>query len=301
MERNDILFTRQCFQKKGAISDQTIVRHGTNNDVLPIKSSDKRLCKIEKYGGYNKTGKAYFFLVEHTAKGKRIKTFSDVPIWLVSQIDSGKMSLQQYCTETLGLKDPVIILPKILINTKIRYKGFIYEISGASGNKIALKTAVPLILDSNSYEYSYYLEKYLTYIKPIETKKDKMTPENKKLLELKAYQYRLSPERNIELYHTLLSKCTNAIYKNKVTVSNKLFLEKNLSEFVSSNIVTQANLLEQLLLLFSCRQGTIDLSLIGGLKAIESSKINRNLQDSITFIYQSATGIYEKRTEIKVP
>ena len=58
---------------------------------VPIKSSDERLCDIQKYGGYNKEAGAYFVLAESEGKkGKKIRTIEYVPIRLKRKFRSQK-------------------------------------------------------------------------------------------------------------------------------------------------------------------------------------------------------------------
>ena len=75
MRKNNILFTRRASQVKGALFDLKIVPKGQGQAA--IKSSDPRMS-IEKYGGYNKISGAYFTLVEHTNKKKRIRSLEAV-------------------------------------------------------------------------------------------------------------------------------------------------------------------------------------------------------------------------------
>ena len=165
LSKNNILFTRQTFQRSGKLSDSLIVKKGANNDVLPIKSSDIKMLDVEKYGGYNKVAKAYFFIAEYTNNNKRIKRFFDIPIYKASEIENGKTTIYDYCINILELKDPKIIIPKVLINTKIKINDFLYEISGAMGDSIGLKTAIPLIISNRNYNYYFYLDKYLEKMK----------------------------------------------------------------------------------------------------------------------------------------
>ena len=85
MEKNNILVTRRSYEATGALFDQQIVKKGKGQ--VPIKSSDERLCDIQKYGGYNKEAGAYFVLAESEGKkGKKIRTIEYVPIRLKKEI-----------------------------------------------------------------------------------------------------------------------------------------------------------------------------------------------------------------------
>ena len=81
MQKNNILVTRKSYEVKGGLFDQQLMKKGKGQ--VPIKSSDARLCNIEKYGGYNKATGTYFMLVESVdKKGQKIRTIEYVPLYL---------------------------------------------------------------------------------------------------------------------------------------------------------------------------------------------------------------------------
>ena len=75
--------------------NQQIVKKGKGQ--VPIKSSDERLCDIQKYGGYNKEAGAYFVLAESEGKkGKKIRTIEYVPIRLKKEIQKSEENIIRY-------------------------------------------------------------------------------------------------------------------------------------------------------------------------------------------------------------
>ena len=302
LDKNNILFTRQTFQRKGKLSDLLIVKKGSKNSVLPIKSSDEKLLQVEKYGGYNNVAKAYFFLAEYTNKKKRVIRFFDVPIYKAVQIDNNKITLEEYCINELKIENPKIIIPKILINTKIKLKGFTYEISGAMGPQIGLKTAIPLLLSNDNYKYVFYLEKYNEKMKIfIRFNKNVSTGDLKNQSFLLEEKFKITKEKNINLYNELKDKLNNSIMKNRATVSSLIGnINGNVDLFSESTIKEQSFLLEQFIMLFACKFGSCDLSLIKNSKQSGNPGMGRNLNNDITFIYQSATGLYERKERISI-
>ena len=77
MRKNNMLVTRFAREATGGLFDQQIKAKGKGQ--TPIKSSDPRMT-VEKYGGYNKRAGAYFALIEHTEKKKRVRSLEAVYI-----------------------------------------------------------------------------------------------------------------------------------------------------------------------------------------------------------------------------
>jgi CRISPR-associated endonuclease Csn1 len=297
MNKNNILFTRQCIQRKGQISDLNLVKRGAKSGVLPIKSSDDNLMNVEKYGGYNSLGRAYMFVAEYLLKSKKIVSFFDIPICKASEIDNGSITLLDYCEQELKLDSPKIIVPKVLINTKVQKDGFVYEISGVSLDSICLKTAIQLIISPENYEYAYHLEKYLFKMKEYEYfhKNDSEADliEFSKTLER---SNNITVTDNLHLLQELSLKLRKTIYRNRATTPIFVDLLNGCEEnFKKFNIIDQCKNLEQLMLYFACRYGSVDFSWIGKGKRSGVSTMQRKISKDLIIINQSITGIYETR------
>ena len=128
MEKNNILVTRRSYEATGALFDQQIVKKGKGQ--VPIKSSDERLCDIQKYGGYNKEAGAYFVLAESEGKkGKKIRTIEYVPIRLKKEIQKSEENIIRYLEEERQLKNPRVLVPEIKIDTLFCVDGFYMWVS----------------------------------------------------------------------------------------------------------------------------------------------------------------------------
>ncbi len=302
LSKNNILFTRQTFQRSGGISDMLIVKKNDDTSaLLPIKSSDVKMTSMNKYGGLNKIAKAYFFLAEYTNKKKRIKRILDVPIHKVSEIESGKLSLLDYCINELNLENPHIVIPKILINTKIKLNNFIYEISGAMGDSMGLKAAVPLVVSDLNYNYycrvENYLEKMKEYLRFHKNESDEIIQlYNDKIIN----RFKINEDNNLSLYKELQRKLNNSVFCYRVNPKTISSINEHANLFKESDIFEQSQFLEQFILLFACKYGTVDFSLIKSPKKTEMPTMGRKLNTSIEFIYQSVTGIYESRKKVEV-
>ena len=149
MEKNNIQFTRYAKEKREGMFDQMPKRKGSG-DLYPLKTKDKRY-DIQKYGGYNKPGINYFMLVESDGKkGGRKRTLEGVPLYLTNVNEE---VLLDFCKEKLGLMNPDIRLKKIKVNALIKVDGYPMHVSGKSGDKVRMKSAVQLCLNRKWINY----------------------------------------------------------------------------------------------------------------------------------------------------
>lgn len=86
---------------------------------------------------------AYFCLVEHTQKKKRIRTIEAVPLYLKHQLDT-KEKLEQYFVESYGYENPNVRIEKIKMYSLIKVNGFYMYLTGRSGNRLIVCNAVQM-------------------------------------------------------------------------------------------------------------------------------------------------------------
>ena len=285
MKKNNILFTRYSFEQKGAISDQNIVKKGKGQ--LPIKSSDDRLKDIAKYGGYNKVSGAYYMLVEHTLKKKRICSFEVVPIHLKSIIEHSDEERINYCINDLKLNDPIIKIKKVKINSLFNADGFYMHLSGRTSNQLIFKGANQLCLPEDAEVYIKKVIKYINRVKASNITINIIESDN------------ITKEENIKIYNLLMHKLKNTVYKVKLS-SQADFLEKNKESFEKLSIEEQCKLLNQILCLFQCNSLSANFSVLNGGKSSGIIKISKNISEksSLKLINQSASGIFEKEIDL---
>lgn len=285
MEKNNILVTRRSYEATGALFDQQIVKKGKGQ--VPIKSSDERLCDIQKYGGYNKEAGAYFVLAESEGKkGKKIRTIEYVPIRLKKEIQKSEENIIRYLEEERQLKNPRVLVPEIKIDTLFCVDGFYMWVSGRSGDQLLMQGANQLVL---SQEETEILKKIVQYV---ERKK-----QNK---ELKIYDSdHLEEKKVVMLYETFLNKLTNTVYAKKLGAQAKTLTEKR-EKFKELCIEEKCIVLYEVLHFFQCQSAAADLKLIGGSGRAGILCLNKNITDCsrIEMIHQSPTGIYEQTVDL---
>ena len=281
LAKNTPLMTRRSFEAHGAIANETLYskKKATQENYIPLKSNDSRLADVCKYGGFTSVSTAYFFLVEHTEKRKRIRTIETVPIYMVDKIKNDPNALTEYCIDTLELQNPVIRLAKIKIQSLIKKDGYFAHISGKTGNRIILRNAVNLCLQSE----------WIQYIKKIE-----------KSIESGFVDKEVTVEKNNLLYTQLTEKHNQGIFSKRPNpVGEKLTDKQNV--FNSLDILEQCKVLAEILKLTAIGPcNGVDLSSIKegtqcG-KTLMPKKINNSKE--LILIHQSVTGVFEKQIDL---
>lgn len=283
MMKNNILFTRLAYEKKGRLFKQTILKRGKGEAV--IKSSDPRMT-IDKFGGYTERSSAYFILVEHTQKKKRIRSIETILL-----IDKAlyEQNNEAYLKERLGLVDPFILIKKIPIDSLISFNGFRMHLSGRTGSEIGFNNANQLIIPPENAQYTKQLLKYLDRCIVAGTDVNITVFDG------------ITSEKNAFLYNLLLYKLNSKPYCAKYEKPASI-LSENYDSFLSLSVANQCRVLKQVLNLFKSSAATADLSLLCGKSRIGTIRLSKNTNNYFNqeffLIYQSITGVYEKKFDL---
>ncbi len=277
LSKNTPILTRMTFENHGGITRKQTIWSSkiTKQDVyFPVKSSDKRMADVTKYGGMSDIATAYFFLVEHDVKKKRVRTLETVPVYLSKRIEKDSSLLEQYCMQNLKLVNPDIRVRKINIQSLVKKDGYYLNISGTTGNRITVRNAVGMCLGQKWNGYIKKIEKYVAQ----EIADDVLTI-----------------EKNNELYDEILSKHKNTIFANKPNPSFET-IEKGKEKFLHLDLYGQINALYQVLSLTAIGFGRADLTLIGGSKTSGLMLMPSLISGfkELVLIEQSVTGLYER-------
>lgn len=281
ISRNTPLMTRLNFEEHGGIANETLygAQKASPDKYIPLKATNEKLQDVTKYGGFTSAATAYFFLVEHEVKGKKVRTLETVPVYLKQKIETDPDGLQWYCTDKLGLKNPDIRMKKIKLQSLIKKDGYFVHISGKTGNQIILYNAVNLCLRQEWIGYVKKLDKFDQFLQ---------------------IDKELTKEKNEELYQVLLLKHKKGIYaKRPNPVGNKL--ENGWSSFLQLELKEQCEALVQIIKLSSIGAAAYgDLTLIK-----ESSTCGKMLMSKkiigakeLVLINQSVTGLFESRIDL---
>lgn len=278
LSKNTPLLSRKAFVGHGGIFDETI--YSANKAIqgvyLPLKTRDKRLLNVSRYGGYKSATTAYFFLVEHLCRKGIVKTLESVPIYLKDKIGTDRKLLEVYCKNILGLENVRIVVPKIKLQSLFMINGFYLHISGKTENRISFRNAVQLCLDMEWVKYVSLIEK------------NKMCDQ-------------ITLEKNCQLYRILAEKHTSSIFAKKPTPMGSMLLQ-GYGLFENLTLEEQCKCLKQILKLTQIGMTEADLSVLGGGKRSGIIKLHKNITnlDSIYLINQSSTGIFESRINLLI-
>ena len=285
MSNNRVLFTRYASTAKGGFFKQMILKKGLGQ--APIKGNlNDPVGNIANYGGYNEVFGAYFFLVEHTVEGERIKTIEQVLILQASKFSDADVVLRNYCLEN-GLVEAKILLPEIKINTLFKVNGFKMHISGRSNETLLYKCAEQLVLSTEEERYCKKISKYV-----------QRTKESKGKITLTTFD-KIDKESNLALYDCLLDKLENTVYQVRLNAQIKK-MQRGRERFKSLSVAEQTITLSEILHLFECKSTISNLISIGGAKEAGKLTINKKISNlqQISIINQSPTGLFEQEIDL---
>ena len=283
MNKHTPIVSKQCVEGKGQLANLTLygataVRSGNADTYLPLKSSDAKMTNKFRYGGFSSATTSYFFLVEHTRKKKRIRTIEMVPLYLANRIDREPSLLDQYCEDVLKLSDFSIRIRKIKLQSLIKLNGFLLRITGRTEDRLKVRNAVSMVLDSE----------WVGYLKKLE-----------KIKEENIQDTSISSEKNELLYQLLMEK-HRGIYSKRPNAVIHL-LEDGKERFSYLSVYDQSVVLCNILSLTSMNSSPADLQKIGGNKNSGEMKISNVISNAneAKLINQSVTGLFENVIDLK--
>ena len=292
--KENMQFTRYPHEATGKLFDVQLVKKGKGQ--LPAKPSDKHMQGytneewIAKYGGYNSIKVAYFFLVEHEVKGKRIRTLEVMPKYYSKVIEKDPSELERYVSEVLKLQSPDIRIRKIKIDSLFNCNGALMHITGKTGDRCIFKNAIQLRIPKEQYAYAKKIVKFIN--RQIEmNQKLKVTPFD-----------RITAEENVSLYNLFLNKLQNKPYSNISTFKTYIpVLSEQADKFAGLPPEQQAELLYQIMHFFQCNSILTDLRVLGGKSSVGDIRMTKTISnwDKALLINQSVTGLFEQTVDLK--
>lgn len=290
MQKNNILYTRYAYKQRGGLFKQQPLKKGSGQ--VPLKANSP-ISDIEKYGGYDKPGSAYFAYVEYTevkqtAKkrtSKKVRALIPIDLYVQKEYEKDPVGFM----EKKGLTSPVILIPCVKYNSCVSIDGFRMHISSKKneGKIIGYKPAIQLVL---GYGWDKYIKEMGRFFKD-----NKETPTD-------IGYYALSSEKNMELFDLICTKMTNSIFKYKFNEIGKKVI-KGREAFLTLDIESQCYVLLELVKILHCNPVIGDLTLLGESKNTGTVTSNSKLTEikgikRLELIHQSVTGLYEQRVDL---
>ena len=298
MNNNSILVTRRTSEQKGGLFKATVYKakiaaKAKEGVYYPLKTSDRFIRDVKKYGGYTSIGIAYYSIFEYVLVSKKgeekITRIIPIPIY-VSQNIRDNSTLIEFGRSQVNIKAGEVIrdfklkYAKLCIGSEIRMNNYPYNIGGKSKDTFYYDSAVQVVIDSQSEQYLKILSKYQNWKKE---NKDGELWKN------------ITKENNLELYNKLVEKMNSEIFtKKKSNKYNELNSGEIRNNFNSISPEEQVKVLLEILNLLTNKKSTFDLKNIKvgaarGQQLFDLTKLNQ-----FSIIEQSVTGFYEKEITI---
>ena len=298
MNNNSILVTRRTSEQKGGLFKATVYKakiaaKAKEGVYYPLKTSDRFIRDVKKYGGYTSIGIAYYSIFEYVLVSKKgeekITRIIPIPIY-VSQNIRDNSTLIEFGRSQVNIKageeirDFKLKYAKLCIGSEIRMNNYPYNIGGKSKDTFYYDSAVQVVIDSQSEQYLKILSKYQNWKKE---NKDGELWKN------------ITKENNLELYNKLVEKMNSEIFtKKKSNKYNELNSGEIRNNFNSISPEEQVKVLLEILNLLTNKKSTFDLKNIKvgaarGQQLFDLTKLNQ-----FSIIEQSVTGFYEKEITI---
>lgn len=267
---------RQCFisrmpeETSGAFWDQTIYspRDTGKNMALPLKKG----LDPEKYGSYSREQFAYFFIYKALKKGKEVLEFAPVPVRVASEVKQMDGALEEYAfklAENSGLDFVEVIRPKI-------YK---YQLMEMEGSKLYLTGKKEA---RNATQFAF----------------------NRQETAIAKAIYDEKSETQVDA--NSLDELFLLIIESLMKYSPKLFAALNIDswkdKFFTLRVEDRKSLIRSLIAIGGGKANVADLTAAGGSKhaghLAPTYSMILTKGSGITFVDQSITGMFERRTHI---
>ena len=288
MKKQTPLITRMNYEEHGGLADQTIysaedAKKAKGVGYLPVKESDERLHNTSRYGGFKKFTGAYFFLVEHEVKGKKVRTLEAMPLYLKDRLDTDD-KIEKYCEQELGYVNASLRLCRIKMYSLIKVDGYFLYLTGRTGNQLLASNAMPLCL--NNHQISY-------------VKKLKNFADSGKMDEEWLEKNQITANENLHLYDILCKKHNETIFaKRPNPIGEKLAIAREI--FINLSVEKQIYTLLQILQLTKLSNMGADLTAIHESKKTGVMLLNKKItgRQEFKLINQSPAGLFEQSIDL---
>lgn len=279
LRRGDMLYTEQPHEQGGALYDLQLMKKGKGQ--VPRKEG----LDPERYGAYNKAAGAYFALVEHTKKEKRVRTIEAVYLYSRARYEADP---EAYAASEWGCEDPRVILRKIYVNTLLEADGGLCYLRGRSGNQLIVMPAYQLRVSPTEEAALKEMLKYVSLCD--EARRD----------DIPVGRMAVSAEKNEKLYEMFVSKLRAPAYARFFKAALKT-LENGREAFAELPLAGQCRALREILKFFRCDMQHPDLKSIGGPGTAGVIMKNKEITawQSAYLLHQSPAGLYRRRVDLK--
>lgn len=264
---------RQCFisrmpmEDRGAFWTQTVYspRGGKKKPTIPLKQGLDPM----KYGGYSGTEFAYFFIYRALKKGRECLEFAPMPVHVAAKAASEEGVVENYA-RALAAENSMEFI-EVVRSRILKYQ--LIEMDGSRLYLTGFKEA------RNATQYAANIQ------------------ETRLVAKLYAGQP-LSADETDELFLVL----TESLTKYSPKLFDLLRVSQWRDAFFSCDIEGRMSALKALIEVGNGKRNMVDLTAVGGAKCAGNIKFTYSKEltkgGGITFVDQSVTGMFERRTRI---
>lgn len=279
MNRNNIFVTYRTFKRTGKLYDVNLNKKGSGQ--YPIKTSDKRLMNLDKYGGYNATKGSHYCLAK-IKNGKKIdyKLLTVPMIFANMESINGETLIEYYKNQGENIDE--LIVDNIKINTILEIEGNLYRIQ-SDYNIYRINTP--------EYEVAHYgleEEEFIKDIERITLNKKTRNEINDKVLN------NIYDAIGVKLASRKLKKYSFYEKLNKDMLDNK-------DIFYKLTIQDKCESIMKIVKIVSGINQPTDLGIINlGKKRGQKSRVRTIKGNTLKILHQSPTGFYSNWEEVNL-
>ena len=277
MGKQSVLYTEVPREVRGGLFDQQLMPKGKGQ--IPRKKG----LSVEKYGAYNKPAGAYFALVEHTEKKKRVRTLEAVLLCEKAAYEANGVDF----LKEKGFREPKIIVPKILTKSLLEVNGARAYITGRTGVQLIMMPANQLYLDETRTQYLKDVLKYAGWCKAAKSEK------------VPVGELPIDQGKNVQLYDFFCEKLESRVYSKWYgTVLNTL--KSCRKKFTEISLAKQCFILKEILKTFKCDAQHPNLKEIEGPGKAGETRLSKKITSAQTafLVHTSVTGLIEKKVDL---
>lgn len=301
MNYNDPMITRMVRTQPGFMSKISLHTAKEGNAMFPIKSKhpyNSKNWKI-KYGGYSDLTAPYFILVKSkNEKGKMQFSLENIPtIYAVNMKTSQEK--EKFLAQNLGLIEPEIIIPKLLINTKLKLRNeksySVCAFTGKSGKTLVIVNLSELHMKLEKQKYFKSITKLLGTNLPTGQKKDLTKYIDNGNDDIDDGKTVISKDKNLEFLNYLLEDVfERPCYKYFPGISSVFDKIRSAKDkFIELSTLKQAQTITEIVKLVGTTRELSNLEQMSLAKNAGSKTINKILNPGTQIIFTSTTGFYQ--------
>ncbi len=323
MELNDPLVTQMRYTQKGdqglfghiTLMKKAKIKENNTDKYYPLKQhlrSNGEVMDVNKYGGYSHMTTPYYLLVKSdNEEGKHIYSLESIPTIYLISFKNKKEDTANYLSKKNKLKNPIVLLDKLLIKTIVKipycrnndshFSLLKLGITGRSGNDITYINLSELILSIEWKNYYRKISNLLgTNVSSTKTKDlSKYTEQmkNDPTSTLVDGSNKVEHDKNNKFFSYLIDKAIcKSIFEGLPKSSGSFIkLESKYDEFCSLNTLEQAKIIATIIKLLSCKSvQKQDLSLLSDLPSqLGEIAQDKKLPCGSKISYESCCGLKE--------